>query len=118
MILIIGSMDKRLQQFIKNNNFSEKFQVINKMCNIKTITQNVKVIVPFQIVLKNGIVSNTAVHLEELIISLNVDKIIYTNIYNKEVMDYFTRVYNVKTEYLDLNKFNKLNFFPLQKKDK
>lgn len=102
MILIIGSMDRRLQDFIRNNKFHQKVLVINKMCNIKTITQNVKVLIPFQIVLKNGIVSNTAVHLEELIITLNVDEIIYTNIYNKDVMEYLEKTYNVKTTYHNL----------------
>lgn len=110
MILIIGSMDRRLQDFIRNSKFHEKVLVISKMCNIKTITQNVKVLIPFQIVLKNGIVSNTAVHLEELIITLNVDEVIYTNIYNKDVMDYLERTYNVKTTYLNLSTVNNLDF--------
>lgn len=111
MILIIGTVDRKLQDFIKKSKFHQKVLVINKMCNVKTITQNVTVLIPFQIVLKNGLVSNTAVHLEELIITLNVDEIIYTNIYNKEIMDYFSKTYNVKTKYYDLiDSFNNFDF--------
>lgn len=111
MILIIGTVDRKLQDFIKKSKFHQKVLVINKMCNVKTITQNVTILIPYQIVLKNGLVSNTAVHLEELIITLNVDEIVYTNIYNKEIMDYFSKTYNVKTMYYDLNNsFNSFDF--------
>lgn len=111
MILIIGTVDRKLQDFIKKSKFHQKVLVINKMCNVKTITQNVTVLIPFQIVLKNGLVSNTAVHLEELIITLNVDEIIYTNMYNKDIMDYFSKTYNVKTRYYNLNdSFNNFDF--------
>lgn len=102
MIIIVGNMDKQLQNFVKISRFKERMMVINKMCNVKTITDDVDVIIPFQIILKNGLVSNTAVHLEELVITLNVRKIVYTNIYNKQIMDYLEKNYKVKTEYLDL----------------
>lgn len=103
MILIIGNMDKQLQNFVKNSKFKERMMIINKMCNVKTITDDVDVIIPFQIILKNGLVSNTAVHLEELVITLNVRKILYTNIYNKQIMEYLEKTYNVETEYFNLS---------------
>lgn len=102
MILIVGNMDKQLQNFVRRSTFKERMMVINKMCNVKTITDDVDVLIPFQIVLKNGLVSNTAVHLEELVISLNVRKIIYTNAYNQMIMEHLGKTYNVQTEYLDL----------------
>ncbi len=108
MILIIGNMDKQLQNFVKNSKFSKRMMIINKMCNVKTINEDVDLIVPFQIILKNGLVSSTAVHLEELVITLNVRKIVYTNIYNKQIMDYLEKTYHVETEYLNLtdNSYN------------
>ena len=110
MKLVIGNMDKKTIDFIKRSTFSEKMLIINKMCHVKTIKDNVDIIIPYNIIMKSGIISNTLVHLEELIITLNVNKIYYSNNYNKEKMDYLSKTYNVETIKFDImtndNKFS------------
>lgn len=108
MKLVIGNMDKKTIDFIKKSSFSEKMLIINKMCNVKTIKEDVDVIIPYNIILNSGLISNTLVHLEELIITLNVKKIYYSNSYNQNKMEYLSRTYNVECIKFDiLNNFNK-----------
>lgn len=110
MILIIGNLNKRTTDFIKKSTFSEKMKIINKMCNVKYIKEDVKLIIPFEIVLKSGIISNTLVHLEELMITLNIKEVIYTNSYNNKVMEFLSNRYNIRIKYLDMNKETKFLF--------
>lgn len=102
MKLVIGNMDKKTIDFIKRSSFSEKMLIINKMCNVKNIKEDVDVIIPYNIIMKSGIISNTLVHLEELIITLNVRKIYYSNSYNTERMNYFAETYNVEVIKFDI----------------
>lgn len=102
MKLIIGNMDKKLQSLIKKSTFSERMMLINKMCNVKTIKEDVDVIIPFGVITPIGTVSNTFVHLEELLITVNVRKIIYTNIYNKKVLEALKNKYHFELVYLNL----------------
>lgn len=103
MKLVIGNMDQKMRSFIKKCEFKERMMMINKMCNVKTIHEEVDVIVPFGIVMDSGIISDTLVHLEELIISVKVRKIFYTNPYNRDKMKYFEDSYQVETKYIDIN---------------
>lgn len=104
MKLIIGNMDKKTIDFIKKCKFTEKMLIINKMCNVKTIKEKVDVIIPYNIILNSGKISNTMVHLEELIITLEVAKIYYTNSYNHEQMKRLSSIYKVEVIHIDLNK--------------
>jgi len=110
MKLIIGSMDHKLQHFIKQSKFSERMLLINKMCNVKSITSDVDVIIPFGIITNTGLISNTFVHLEELIITLNVKKIYYSNPYNLEILNNLSKKYNFEVEYFSINSPSQ-NFF-------
>lgn len=110
MIIIIGNLNKKTTDFIKKSKFSKKMIVVNKMCNIKYIKEDVEVIIPYEIILNSGIVSNTLVHLEELIITLNVKKIYYTNSYNHKIMNYLSSTYNVPVTHLNLDSNTNLNF--------
>ena len=104
MKLIIGNMDKKTIDFIKKCKFTEKMLIINKMCNVKSIKDKVDIIMPYNIILNSGKVSNTMVHLEELIITLDVNKIYYTNSYNHDYMRRMNSIYNVEVIHIDLNK--------------
>lgn len=86
MILIIGMMDNKMRKFLTSHRFEDKVKVINKMCNVKFIKEDVKVIIPFGFVTENGLVSNTLVDLYELLISLNVLEVIYHNSYNEKII--------------------------------
>ena len=86
MILIIGMMDNKMRKFLTSHRFEDKVKVINKMCNVKFIKEDVKVIIPFGFVTENGLVSNTLVDLYELLISVNVLEVIYHNSYNEKII--------------------------------
>lgn len=86
MILIIGMMDNKMRKFLTSHRFEDKVKVINKMCNVKFIKEDVKVIIPFGFVTEKGLVSNTLVDLYELLISLNVLEVIYHNSYNEKII--------------------------------
>lgn len=111
MKLIIGVMDNRMKNFIKTNNFDSKIMLINKMCNIKTIKDDVDVIIPFGFINEYGIISNTAVHIYELVMTLNVKKILYGNISNKMLLDKLSNEYNIPTEYISLKNVSKRQVF-------
>lgn len=98
MNIIIGNMDARLKEFIKQQNFTSQTLVINKMCNVKYITEPINLYIPYGIVNKYGLVNNTMVHLEELLISANVIKIFYGDEANKEYMEKINRMFFVKIE--------------------
>lgn len=75
-----------MRKFLTSHRFEDKVKVINKMCNVKFIKEDVKVIIPFGFVTENGLVSNTLVDLYELLISLNVLEVIYHNSYNEKII--------------------------------
>ena len=102
MKLIIGIMDNRMKNFIKVNNFDSKIIVINKMCNIKTIKDELYVIIPFGFINEYGIISNTSVHIYELIMTLKVNKILYGNISNKIILDKISNDYSIPVDYISL----------------
>lgn len=95
-------MDNRMKNFIKVNNFDSKIIVINKMCNIKTIKDEVDVIIPFGFINEYGIISNTSVHIYELIMTLKVNKILYGNISNKIILDKISNDYSIPVDYISL----------------
>lgn len=92
-----------MNEFLKKHQFNERIIVTNKICNIKFIKGEVKVLIPYEIVLKSGLVSNTLIHLEELIITLNVKEIIYTNSYNHKIMNYLKDTYKISVKHLKIN---------------
>lgn len=102
MKLVIGMMDQRMRVFIQKSQFTERMMLINKMCNVKLITEPVEVIIPFGVVMNSGIVSNTMVHLEELIITLNVIAIQYGNSANHETMDYLGKTYQIPITFIKM----------------
>lgn len=111
MILLIGNMDNRIKEFIKNAKFTKRMMMINKMCNVKTIKEDVDVIIPYGIINQFGLISSTNVHLEELLISLDVRKLYYTNPYNKPILERLKQKYHFDLIYLEIVKSNNsINF--------
>ena len=70
MKVIVGNMSYKLKDFIRKYQFTSRIIVINKMCNVKTIKGKVDVFIPFGRLEKNGLITNTQVNLEELLMSL------------------------------------------------
>ena len=114
MKLIVGNMSNAIKDFIKRNNFTEHVLVINKMCNVKTIKEPVDVIIPFGYLTDVGLISNTLVHLEELIMSVDVKSIKYGNMVNREKIDLIGKKYGIPVEHIDnLNKRTRLLLYKL-----
>lgn len=109
MKLIIGNMNNLMKTFLKNYDFNSKILVINKMCNVKTIKEDVDIIIPFGYITDTGLVSNTLVHIYELIISVNVNKIIYANPKCCDILNKISLEYNIPVEFIDLKHTNKRN---------
>lgn len=93
MIVIIGVMDNRMKDFIKNHKFYDKIIVAYKICNIKHIKDECDVIIPFGYIMKSDIISNTYIQFYELLLTLNIEKVYYYNDYNinrlKSIADEF-----------------------------
>ena len=111
MKIVVGSMDYRLQQFIKASSFSEKMLLINKMCNVKTIKDESDIIIPFGIIMNNGLISNTLVHLEELIITINPKILYYGNSFNTPFFEKLKNRYGFELKYINLKNLNQKFFF-------
>ena len=97
MKIIVGNMTHKLREFIKKYHFTSKIIVINKMCNVKTI------IIPFAKIEPNGLITNTQVHFEELLMSVNVKSIKYGNPHAKSSFEEIAHRYGIIANYLDLN---------------
>lgn len=108
MKLIVGNMSSRLQEFIRKHHFTNRIMVINKMCNVKIIKDEVDIIIPFGYVLDNGLINNTMVHLEELLMSVDAKSIKYGNSFHEEKLIEIANKYNVPIERIDLRSKNKL----------
>lgn len=84
-----------MTKFLRKQNFTEKTLVINKICNVKYLTEPVVMYIPFGVINKYGIVNNTMVHLEELLITLNVLKVYYGDERNIEYLNKLKDIYGV-----------------------
>lgn len=84
-----------MTKFLRKQNFTEKTLVINKICNVKYLTEPVVIYIPFGVINKYGIVNNTMVHLEELLITLNVLKVYYGDERNIEYLNKLKDIYGV-----------------------
>lgn len=107
MKLIIGSMSIKLRDFLKKYQFSDRILVINKMCNVKTIKNSVDVIIPFGKVEPSGLITNTQVHLEELLMSINVKSIKYGNPSAKNMIEKISKKYEIPCSYIDLLNYDR-----------
>ena len=103
MKIIVGNMSHKLREFIKKYHFTSKIIVINKMCNVKTIKGEVDIIIPFAKIEPNGLITNTQVHFEELLMSVNVKSIKYGNPHAKSSFEEIAHRYGIIANYLDLN---------------
>lgn len=99
--LIIGVMDQRMKKYITNNTFDGKVKIIYKMCDVKTIKDEVRVIIPFGFILDTGLISNTFVHFYELLMSINVKEIIYSNSYNDDKLFKIANEFNIPIKKLE-----------------
>lgn len=105
MKIVIGNLDNNMKLFLKKYSFNDKVILANKICNIKYIKTPVDIVIPFSKILNSGLLSNTMVHFEELLITLNINKVYYGNYNNKDMMEKFSKEYGVDIEYIDYSVF-------------
>lgn len=95
MNIIIGNRNdlrlRRLNREIHNSLVTDTY------CDLKRITEPVILIIPYEKINNNGFVNNTEISLDELLLKMNVQKIVYGNITNRDIMNNFTNNYHVKT---------------------
>ena len=108
MKLIIANMSPNLQAFIRKHHFSGKTMIINKMCNVKFIKGPVDVIIPFGYVTESGLISNTIVHLEELLMTVDVTSIKYGSSYLESRFIEVANKYDIEIEKIDIRSKDKL----------
>ena len=103
MKLIVGTMNPKMKYLIKTSKFNDKVLVISKMCNVKAIKGSVDLIIPFGKIENNGLITNTLVHLEELLMSVKVNIIKYGNPNNRTEINRISNLYNVPSVFINLN---------------
>lgn len=102
MKVIVASMSYRLRDFIKKYQFASRVIVIDKMCKVKTIKGECDVIIPFAGINEYGLINNTEVNLEELLMSLDVKNLKFGNSRAANKFAEIAKKYNVELTYLDL----------------
>ena len=100
--VIVGNVDEKMKKFIIKNKFSSPSIIINKMCNVKYLTEPINLFIPFGRINKAGLIENTLVHVEELLISANVKKIFYGVLEDLDKYERFSDLYEVNIEYQEV----------------
>ena len=88
MRIVIGENKK------DNNLFAQKNDALlaDEMCGIKFIKEEVDIFIPYEKVLMNGMITNTNLYFEELLITLNVKKVYLSqpdNSYLQSIRDFY-----------------------------
>ena len=96
MNVIVGILDNKMRMFIKGTKFNKQTLLIDKMCNIKYLTDPINLYIPFGKINSVGLVEKTMVHVEELLISSNVKRIYYGNSDNKNFLEKMCNLYDVE----------------------
>ena len=102
MNVIVGVVDDKMRAYLKQSKFDKKTIVIDKMCNVKYLTEPIHLYIPFGKINKIGLVENTFVHVEELVISANVIHIYYGNILNEEKLKRISNLFEVPVTCIDI----------------
>lgn len=85
----------------EKNDKTKYFSIINdailtdELCGIKFIKEEVELFIPYSIVLDNGMISNTSLFIEELLITLNVKKV-YLAQTNNDYLEKISVFYKVE----------------------
>ena len=88
MKIVLGEKNDKTLKFAEKN----KAIFADEMCAIKFIKEEVEVFIPFSKILNNGIVENTKIYFEELLITLDVKKVYYqypSNSYLEELTAFY-----------------------------
>lgn len=93
MKIVLGEKNDKTLKYAQNI----KAVFADEICGIKFIKEEVEIYIPYDKILDNGMVENTKIYFEEILITLNVKKIFYRyslNDYLKGlVMFYHTEFY-------------------------
>ena len=102
MNVIVGKLDNKMRKFLIDQKFSSGALVIDKMCNVKYLTDPISLYIPFDKINKVGLVENTFVHIEEFVITANIKRIYYGNQLNESVLMRISQIYNIELQYINI----------------
>ncbi len=88
MKIVIGEKNGKTIKYAYNI----KAILADEMCGIKSIKEDVEIYIPYDKILDNGMIDNTNIYFEEVLITLNVKKVYYRyslNDYLKGVIKFY-----------------------------
>lgn len=94
MNIIIGN--PKDQRVVKLNRQISNSIVTNTYCKLKHIKETVVIIIPYELINNNGFVQNTEISLDELLLKMPVEKIVYGNHLNKSILKEYEKTYHIK----------------------
>ncbi len=97
MNIIIGNPND--QKMLKIKSQIPGSIVTNTYCKLKHLSGLVTIVIPNAIIKENGFIQGTEISLDELLLKLKVQKIVYGNLANKEILNDYLHNYHVKTVY-------------------
>lgn len=73
----------------KTLKYAQKIKSVfaDEMCGIKFIKEEVEIYIPYAKILDNGMIENTRIYFEEVLITLNVKKVFYRYSLNDYIKD-------------------------------
>ena len=96
MNIIIGNKnDLRINELVRKIPNSI---VTSNYCNLKNIKELCVVIIPHEIINNNGLISNTEIFIDELLLNLKVVKVVYGNINNSYMINRIRKDYHINVE--------------------
>ncbi len=94
MKIVVGAIDKSTSDFA--NKLKGRVLIVDRLCEIKQLKKEVEVYVPFAKLMKAGNFANTAVLIDELLLTLNISCLYYLPSENQQVVKDLCTYYKVK----------------------
>lgn len=88
MKIVLGENTKN------NRDFANLYGAIltSEMCGIKNLKEEVEIFIPYERILENGMITNTIIFIEEVLLTLNVKKVFISqenSEYIKNIASYY-----------------------------
>lgn len=94
MNIIVGN--PKDQRVIKLKQQIPNSIITNTYCKLKNVKDVVVIIIPYELINNNGFIQNTEISLDELLLKMRVEKIVYGNHINQNILKEYGKTYHVK----------------------
>lgn len=101
MYVVIGTRNNKMDAFIEKFLLGKKYMIVDKMCTLNRITKSIVVIIPFGRLEPNGLITNTYVHIPELLMTCDVKMIICHQNMNFKELTGITSYFKVPVKKLE-----------------